>query len=385
MNLSRQTLNTLLIGGAIGGVLGIVIGLVVLGWWLWPVDWIDAAPEALRVEYKELYLRSAIDSFTLNQDLNAAELVIKLLGTENLTLLEGIKNNPGSQDPESIEVFLSIAKGYDLGDIASAMVTRAATQGLNDSGELAEALQETLSPNNSSPVEAAVPQFKGRIVAFLISADNFSAENAGIETLSKLVGFSLKDGIVLQSYSNQDKFLAALNDPDVRAALYSGTGYSPGALRALSAFAARGGRVLFFYDGDWLQQNDLLQELFGISLGVERVKYVKDELVYDPVMLPDWASSLDVGIARSGQYHYINAYAVSTLELGQSGYLLSDEGGKERLLYLSTSSGRAAFFPRPYTFEQLVNEYQYFFDDANIELFDNQQAALRMLNSLLQD
>ncbi len=388
MNLSRKSWNILLLGSAIGGILGIVIGLVVFGWWLWPVDWIDSAPDSLRVEYKELYLRSAIDSFTLNQDLNTANRVVELLGLDTLSILERIQTNPGRQDPDSIDLFISIAKGYDLEDIASAMATRAASPDLITAGNPSAALQETPFPNGSSSpsmMEIPLSQSKGRIVAFLISSDSFNAENAGIETLSKLVGLGLRDDIAVQTFSDQDKFLAALKDPYVLGALYGGKGNSPGSLRALNAFATGGGRVLFFYDGDWMQQNDLLQELFGVSLVAERVKYVKDELIYAPAMLPGWASGLNVGVAQAGQYHYINAYAVSNQELDQTGYLLSDESSKERLLYLSNMPGPVAFFPRPYIFERLANEYQYFFDDANIDLFDNQQAAQRMLKFLLED
>jgi len=385
MTVDRKSLRLLLIGGAIGGVLGIIFGLVVFGWWLWPVEWYDAAPESLRVEYKELYLRSAIDSFTINQDLASAKNLVEYLGSDALSITETIQANPGRQDPTSIGVFVSLAKGYDLGDIAAALVTQVSPTVVNVEITRVVELLLTATPKPSAtpdplnpPVVTPVAPGAGRVLAYLISADN-----AGIETLSKLVGLGFRDGIDVQTFSNQDEFLAALEEPNVRGALYAGTGYSAGALRALSTFAARGGRVIFFYDGDWLQQNDLLQDLFGVSLVIERVKDVKDELVFDPAMLPGWASGLNVGVARTGQDHYITAHAVSSLELEQAGYLLSDETSKERLLYLSTLGGRVAFFPRPYTFENLINEYQYFFDDANIDSFDNELAAQGMLKFLM--
>ena len=41
-------------GWSIAGafILGLIIGLVVLGWWLWPVQWTDATPGQLAPEYQ---------------------------------------------------------------------------------------------------------------------------------------------------------------------------------------------------------------------------------------------------------------------------------------------------------------------------------------------
>jgi len=58
----REQLNRPLWVGIISFVVGLLIGLVVLGWWLWPVEWTDAAPSDLRPEYQEIYLRGAIDT-----------------------------------------------------------------------------------------------------------------------------------------------------------------------------------------------------------------------------------------------------------------------------------------------------------------------------------
>jgi len=381
MRVDRKTLRLLLIGGAIGGVLGIIIGLVVFGWWLWPVEWTDAAPDSLRVEYKELFLRSAIDSFTVTQDLDTAKKLVEYIGSDTLSIVESIQANPRDQEPASIRVFISLAKGYNLEDIAGGLVTQAAPTVVDV--EITRVVPQlvTSTPRPSStpnPLSQTVaPIGPGRVLAYLISADN-----AGIETLSKLVGLGFRDGVEVQVFSNEEEYLVALDEADVRGALYAGTGYSAAALRELSNFANNGGRVLFFYDGDWLQQNDLLQDRFGVSLVIERVKEVKDQLIFDQAMLPDWASGLEVGVSRTGQEQYITAHAISAQDPDQAGYLISDETNKERLLYLSTMDGRVAFFPRTYLFENLINEYQYFFDDANIDFYDNEQAARGMLNFL---
>ena len=54
---------------ALGGLLlGIFIGLVVLGWGLWPLQWVDALPNHMRNDYQRDYLCMTIDSYIRNQD-----------------------------------------------------------------------------------------------------------------------------------------------------------------------------------------------------------------------------------------------------------------------------------------------------------------------------
>jgi hypothetical protein len=51
-------------------IVGLLIGLVVLGWWLWPVQWTDATPDALASTYQEIYVRNVAElyAFDGNQD-----------------------------------------------------------------------------------------------------------------------------------------------------------------------------------------------------------------------------------------------------------------------------------------------------------------------------
>ena len=49
-------------------ILGMIIGLVVLGWGLWPLQWVDAAPSGLQIDYQRDYLCMVIDSYIRNQD-----------------------------------------------------------------------------------------------------------------------------------------------------------------------------------------------------------------------------------------------------------------------------------------------------------------------------
>lgn len=55
---------------AVAFIAGLIIGLVVLGWWLFPVEWTDATPAQLAPAFQENYVRSVAEtySFDNNQD-----------------------------------------------------------------------------------------------------------------------------------------------------------------------------------------------------------------------------------------------------------------------------------------------------------------------------
>jgi hypothetical protein len=60
-------------------LLGVVVGLVVLGWWLWPVRWINADPVDLREVHKQEYLQMIADSYALTGDVDVAHARLGLL------------------------------------------------------------------------------------------------------------------------------------------------------------------------------------------------------------------------------------------------------------------------------------------------------------------
>jgi hypothetical protein len=73
--------------GLAGLVIGLIIGLVVLGWGLWPVKWVNAAPTDLRSDYQRDYLCMTIDSYIRNQDSNLVQLRWNSLGDKGPDLL----------------------------------------------------------------------------------------------------------------------------------------------------------------------------------------------------------------------------------------------------------------------------------------------------------
>lgn len=54
-------------------VVGLLIGWLAIGWWLWPVKWVDADPWDLRAEHKQAYVAMVADSLATNGDADLAQ------------------------------------------------------------------------------------------------------------------------------------------------------------------------------------------------------------------------------------------------------------------------------------------------------------------------
>lgn len=95
--LLREQLEKPLVVGVAGFVLGLILGWFVIGWGLWPVVWQDAAPQHLRADLKEDYLRMVIDSNVLHPD--AARMVARWDGLQPGAeeVLAAIEANPDVQ------------------------------------------------------------------------------------------------------------------------------------------------------------------------------------------------------------------------------------------------------------------------------------------------
>ncbi len=92
---------------------GLAIGLVVLGWWLFPVQWENGNMEVVNSVQQEDYLRAAIDSYELNGDQNLAINRYGNLGAFGPATLTTIQETPGSQNPQSIQNYSMAVVGGD--------------------------------------------------------------------------------------------------------------------------------------------------------------------------------------------------------------------------------------------------------------------------------
>jgi hypothetical protein len=86
---------------------GIAIGLLVLGWWLFPVQWTDASPEHLRSDLQQDYLRMAIDSYSVNADGTLATARLDALGSAAEASMQQIAAAPAELNSASVNYFES--------------------------------------------------------------------------------------------------------------------------------------------------------------------------------------------------------------------------------------------------------------------------------------
>lgn len=123
--------NTVLVW-SFGLILGVLFGLVVLGWWLWPVQWVDASPEQLLYQYQVEYLNTTIEAYGFSGDTSVAQARYFALGANAETALAEIVQNPGSLPPELITEFSQQVVGVPVDTLASKPVeTPKTTTGLN--------------------------------------------------------------------------------------------------------------------------------------------------------------------------------------------------------------------------------------------------------------
>lgn len=102
-----QTNRSVLFG--VGGLaIGLLIGLVVLGWWLFPVEWVDFSPEQMGPADQEDYLRMAIDSLSVNYDTTAAVSRYQDLGEDGPAILALIQANPAPQSQTAVQAFSAL-------------------------------------------------------------------------------------------------------------------------------------------------------------------------------------------------------------------------------------------------------------------------------------
>jgi len=85
------------------------VGLV-WGYWVDPVDFVDATPSYLRADLQEDYLRMTIDSYRLNPDPDAAVARWKALGVGAQQAFTEVQNDPQKADPAIIKNYGELIK-----------------------------------------------------------------------------------------------------------------------------------------------------------------------------------------------------------------------------------------------------------------------------------
>jgi len=84
--------------GVLALILGLILGLA-LGWGPFPVQWTDAPVNLLLRDWQVDYMRMSIDSYRVNGDENLAAERYTRIGKNAFQILQDIKANPGTLDP----------------------------------------------------------------------------------------------------------------------------------------------------------------------------------------------------------------------------------------------------------------------------------------------
>lgn len=88
------------------GVIGLILGLI-LAWGVFPVKWKDASAEHLRPDERVVYLRNAINSYTMTGRVKEAQMAWDSLGSNAVKTLEDLNQEPGFLYTEQIQRFAS--------------------------------------------------------------------------------------------------------------------------------------------------------------------------------------------------------------------------------------------------------------------------------------
>jgi hypothetical protein len=93
---------------AVGGLL---LGLL-YAWVINPVQWINGTPENLREDFQTDYMSAAIDSYSVNRDVDLAVARYQSFGAAAPTILAGIEASPGEVNPAAVDDFAATVSLY---------------------------------------------------------------------------------------------------------------------------------------------------------------------------------------------------------------------------------------------------------------------------------
>jgi len=108
MDQMREYSKRPLVIGILGFVVGLIIGLVVLGWWLWPVQWYDASPAQLEAGWQDMWLEMSIHTYGTTLDAAAAKVQYDALGDYADDTLARVRANPKGIDPNLISQYAAV-------------------------------------------------------------------------------------------------------------------------------------------------------------------------------------------------------------------------------------------------------------------------------------
>lgn len=160
MDAVREQLNRPLVVGIIGLVVGILIGLIALGWWLFPVKWVDASPADLNYTAKVDYMRSSIEAFAQNGNVAKAKARYDAIGSDASKVLLDVANKPEGVSLDQIRLFSAAVSG------AAPIVGATSAPG---SAVASPAARTAVAPGAVSPTQGAGTAGTSKTRSFLNS------------------------------------------------------------------------------------------------------------------------------------------------------------------------------------------------------------------------
>lgn len=112
-----------LYAGLVGLVVGVIIGWLIIGWWLWPIEWTDADASYLREDLKKQYLCMVVDSYKVNQNTELARARVDSLGTDLVESpglfdsLQSVGCSYSGSDPAVVALKSALLSGVGTGDL----------------------------------------------------------------------------------------------------------------------------------------------------------------------------------------------------------------------------------------------------------------------------
>ena len=111
MDKIREQLRNPLVSAVVGLVVGLIIGLPVLGWGLFPVQWVNADPSHLRTDFQQDYLCMVVDSFIRKQNAPEALKRFEVLGVAGQEMLDGLRPGTCNLSEGDINSFRAVVQG----------------------------------------------------------------------------------------------------------------------------------------------------------------------------------------------------------------------------------------------------------------------------------
>jgi hypothetical protein len=105
MDAYRDYLERPLVAGVIGLVIGLIIGWFIIGWWLWPVEYVGAGPSDLRFDAKVEYMRMAMQAYAQNGDAAQARARYESLGEDAGDVFNAISADPQGLSEQLVQSF----------------------------------------------------------------------------------------------------------------------------------------------------------------------------------------------------------------------------------------------------------------------------------------